>query len=83
MHFRRGREEADDDSFNDVVYRTNQAFEGILKEAYVVLTGKDASKLRPVDLESHYSTNNVLSAYPNNPAVRKAIKAHAKGRKAR
>ena len=60
MHFRRGREEADDDSFNDVVYRTNQAFEGILKEAYVVLTGKDASKLRPVDLESHYSTNNVL-----------------------
>jgi HEPN domain-containing protein len=27
MHFRRGREEADDDSFNDVVYRTNQAFE--------------------------------------------------------
>ncbi|HDZ9686318.1 TPA: hypothetical protein RU365_003365, partial [Vibrio cholerae] len=30
--------------FNDVIYRANQAFEGALKEAYVVLTGESVGR---------------------------------------
>jgi hypothetical protein len=49
----RGRLDRDEDYFNDVVYRTNQAFEGILKEAYRVLTGRDVSRLTPAEIETH------------------------------
>ena len=44
--------------FNDVVYRTNQAFEGALKEAYVVLTGEAAGRKTPNDIEKYLETNN-------------------------
>jgi hypothetical protein len=47
----RGRDERDEDAYNDVIYRTNQAFEGMLKEAYRVLVGGDTSKLSPHQIE--------------------------------
>jgi len=50
----RGRAEHDPDSFNDVIYRTNQAFEGMLKEAYSVLENKDASRLSANEIEQHF-----------------------------
>lgn len=46
--------------FSDVVYRTNQAFEGALKEAYVVLTGEAAGRKTPNDIEKYLETNNLL-----------------------
>lgn len=58
----RGRREADDDCFNDVIYRTNQTFEGMLKEAYTVFTGEDASDLSIYRIEKHLTDNDVLSS---------------------
>jgi hypothetical protein len=57
----RARDEQDDDLLNDVVYRTNQAFEGMLKEAYSLFTGADAAKLRPYDIEQYFLENEVLT----------------------
>lgn len=57
----KGRDEKDTDYFNDVIYRTNQAYEGILKEAYALLAGKDGGKLRTVDLERHFARQSILS----------------------
>lgn len=51
----------DEDLLNDVVYRTNQAFEGILKEAYTVLTQKDGTKLSPHQIEAHLLQEQVFA----------------------
>ena len=40
-YLNRGREEEEEDFFTDVIYRTNQAYEGILKESYKVFTRED------------------------------------------
>lgn len=59
-YWNRAREEKDDDLYTDVIYRTNHAFEGILKEAYAVLTEKDSSSKTPYEIESYLLSNNVL-----------------------
>ena len=43
-HLQRGQDTSDDTAFTDAIYRTNQAFEGSLKEAYRVLAGKKPKK---------------------------------------
>lgn len=43
-HLSRGQTKDKETAFTDAIYRTNQAFEGSIKEAYRVLTGKDPSK---------------------------------------
>ena len=58
----RAREENDEDLFNDVIYRTNQAFEGILKEAYTTLTGQDGSQLTPHRIEQHLLAQQVFTS---------------------
>ena len=40
-HFENGKKGDDYRLFTDVIYRSNQAYEGSLKEAYQVLTGKN------------------------------------------
>jgi len=55
----RGRE-GEDDYFTDVVYRTNHAYEGALKEAYEKLTGKDASQKTPHEIENHLEKSDLL-----------------------
>jgi hypothetical protein len=48
---------------NDVVYRTNQAFEGALKEAYKVLgnkTDEEIIKKTPNDIEKYLKDNNIF-----------------------
>ena len=57
----RGRKEQDEDLFNDVIYRTNQAFEGMLKEAYQVLTGEDSRRLSPHQVEQHLLAEDVFT----------------------
>ncbi len=57
----KGRDEKDPDYFNDVIYRTNQAYEGILKEAYGLLASKDGRKLRTAELENHFARELILS----------------------
>lgn len=50
-HFERGREESDAELFTDVIYRTNQVFEGILKEAYEVLASRSSKGKTTYDIE--------------------------------
>lgn len=52
-YYEKGSSEKDENYFTDVVYRTNHAFEGILKEAYEVLGEKDASKTSPYEIENY------------------------------
>lgn len=53
----------DQQYFNDVIYRANQAYEGALKEAYKVLANKTDSELQkttPNLIEKHFKDNNVF-----------------------
>lgn len=59
-HLARGRESGDDTAFTDAIYRTNQAFEGSIKEAFRVFTGKDPVKTRPYEIEIYLEKNNVF-----------------------
>lgn len=43
-----------------MVYRTNHAYEGGLKEAFEKLTGKDGSRKSPHDIENHLEKSGVL-----------------------
>lgn len=59
-HLLRGQETDDDTAFTDAIYRTNQAFEGSVKEAYRVLAGQDPAKKRPFDIENYLEQNNTF-----------------------
>lgn len=59
-HLQRGQDEPDDAAFTDAIYRSNQAFEGGIKEAYRVLAGKSPEKVRPFDIESYLDKNQVF-----------------------
>lgn len=61
-HLARGRADRDDDAFNDVVYRTNQAFEGMLEEAYAILFGQETAKLSVHQIEQRFSNDGRLSS---------------------
>lgn len=61
-HLSRGQDNADDTAFTDAIYRTNQAFEGSIKEAYRVLAGQDPARKRPFDIENYLEQNNVFRA---------------------
>ena len=58
-HLDQGKK-GDDYLFNDVIYRTNQAFEGSLKEAYNVLANKTADGKSPNEIEKYLELNNLL-----------------------
>lgn len=59
-HLSRGHATDDDTAFTDAIYRTNQAFEGSIKEAYRVLAGQDPEKKRPYDIENYLEQNNIF-----------------------
>jgi len=56
----RAKKENDENLFTDVIYRTNHAFEGILKEAYTILAEKDASKKTPNEIEQYLIDHNIF-----------------------
>lgn len=58
-HFDR-RGEGEIDSFTDAIYRTNQAYEGSLKEAYRVLAERDPAGKTPNDIEKYLESHNVV-----------------------
>jgi hypothetical protein len=51
----------DDQYFNDCIYRSNQAFEAILKEAYTFFSGKEAIKLNIFQIENYIIKNKLLN----------------------
>lgn len=59
-HLTRGQKKEDQTAFTDAVYRTNQAFEGAIKEAYRVLTKKNPENVRAYDIESHFSRSGTF-----------------------
>jgi hypothetical protein len=59
-HLQRGQDEPDDAAFTDAIYRSNQAFEGGIKEAYRVLAGKAPENVKPFDIESYLDKNQVF-----------------------
>ena len=61
-HFDRGYSEDDNDAYTDVIYRTNQVFEGILKEAYEVLSGKSGDRTTPAKIENYFQKGNVFKS---------------------
>lgn len=49
--------------FNDVIYRTNQAFEGALKESYIVLAEKESRQVEketPYKIEKYFEQNEIF-----------------------
>lgn len=60
-HFENGKK-GDDYLFTDVIYRSNHAYEGSLKEAYQVLTGKQAERLSPNNIEEEFEKGTILTA---------------------
>ena len=58
-HLSRGQSAKDDTAFTDVVYRTNQAFEGSVKEAYRVPQER-TGRIAPDDIERYLETNKVF-----------------------
>lgn len=59
-HLSRGQDTDDGTAFTDAIYRTNQAFEGSVKEAYRVLAVQDPTKRRPFDIENYLEQNNIF-----------------------
>ncbi|MEG3128637.1 hypothetical protein SC171_09530 [Pantoea cypripedii] len=58
-HFELGRSNGEH-LYTDAIYRTNQAFEGALKEAYRILTGEDPSNKSPFQIEKHLGSSHLL-----------------------
>jgi hypothetical protein len=61
LYYKKGEE--DDNYFNDVVYRTNQAYEGALKEAYKVLGDKietQVIKSSPNEIEIYLKEQKIF-----------------------
>jgi hypothetical protein len=59
-HLTRGQKEEDESAFTDAIYRTNQAFEGGIKEAYRVLEDKDPQKLSTHQIELYFEKHKVF-----------------------
>lgn len=56
-----GRTNDDDHYCTDVIYRTNHAYEGILKEAYYVLAEKPANHITPNNIEKYLLEERILN----------------------
>lgn len=59
-HLQRGQDTSDETAFTDAIYRTNQAFEGSLKEAYRVLAEKKPEKKTPYQIEEYLTEKSVF-----------------------
>jgi len=59
-HLARGQKDDNESAFTDAIYRTNQAFEGSVKEAYRTMTGKDHSNTAPAKIEAYLEEKGLL-----------------------
>lgn len=56
----RAKSENDEHMYTDVIYRTNHAFEGILKEAFEVFSKEGADRKTPYEIEEYMLSENIL-----------------------
>lgn len=60
-HLAKGQLSRDEQHFfTDAIYRTNQAFEGSIKEAFRVLTGQSPNRKTPFEIESYLADNSIF-----------------------
>lgn len=59
-HRDRGVQSKDSSAFADSIYRTNQAYEGGLKEAYKVLADKNPKNKSPFEIEKYLTENRIF-----------------------
>jgi hypothetical protein len=59
-HHQRATATRDEHLYTDAIYRTNHAFEGILKEAYILLAGESADRRTPNEIEEYLLNSNTL-----------------------
>jgi len=60
-YFKRAKEESDENLYTDVIYRTNHAYEGILKEAYLMFADKESENINPYEIENYFLDNNIFN----------------------
>jgi len=60
-YFTRAKKENDENLYTDVIYRTNHAYEGILKEAYTTLAEQDADNINPYEIEKYFLENEIFN----------------------
>jgi len=58
-HFERA-DGHDEDAYTDCIYRTNQIYEGSLKEAYRIISKKEPTKISLYEIEEHFIKENTL-----------------------
>lgn len=56
----RAKLENDEHMYTDVIYRTNHAFEGILKEAYGIFSEEKADHKTPYEIEEYMLSEDIL-----------------------
>jgi hypothetical protein len=59
-HLSRGQTQQDDSAFTDAIYRTNQAFEGSIKEAYRILAVKNPESTTTYEIEQYLDQHKVF-----------------------
>jgi hypothetical protein len=57
----RAVETEDEHLYTDVIYRTNHSYEGILKEAFEILTTSKAGSKTPYDIENYFLNHSILN----------------------
>lgn len=62
LYFKMAQSKNDEQFFTDVIYRSNQAYEGILKEAYRSFENKDPRKKRPAEIEDYFGKKELFNA---------------------
>jgi len=65
-HFSQARIRRDDQYFTDAIYRTNQAYEGILREAYEILAKKTSENVKTYLMEKFFEENNIFNERVKN-----------------
>ncbi|MCP3963212.1 MAG: hypothetical protein GY719_35680 [bacterium] len=59
-HYTTGRQEEESDLFDDVIYRTNHAFEGILRESYTILAEQESANVQAYAIEQYLAENSIF-----------------------
>lgn len=60
FYLTKGKSDDDINYFTDVIYRTNHAFEGILKEAYTIMSNTVGDRKKPAEIEKYFASESVF-----------------------
>jgi len=58
--YEQGRKEKNENYYTDVIYRANQVYEGVIREAYKAFCEEPKSKINTYDIESYLTDNKIF-----------------------